>query len=71
MLEGVPAEKKWAPGRTEIIPAGEHKVEFHSLNPEKRFSREVKFERGKSYRVHRNILTEQIDFIDTTDEKNN
>jgi len=69
ILNGVPFEKKLAPGWTETIPRGEYKVEFHSLNPEKRFSRTVVFERGRSYRVHGNILTEQINFIDTTDEK--
>jgi hypothetical protein len=69
ILNGVPFEKKLAPGWTETIPVGEYKVEFHSLNPEKRFSRTVVFERGRSYRVHGNILTEQINFIDTTDEK--
>jgi hypothetical protein len=48
---------------------GEYKIEFHSLNPEKRFSRTVVFEPGRSCRVHGNILSEQINVIDTTDEK--
>jgi hypothetical protein len=69
ILDGVPFEKKLAPGWTEIIPVGEHKIEFHSLNPKKRFSKTVVFERGRSYRVHGNILTEQINVIDTKDEK--
>jgi len=44
MLEGVPSEKKLAPGSTEIISMGEHKIEFHSLNLKKRFSSTVVLE---------------------------